>query len=244
MKYLLILTLIATQAYATNKPEPPDDPPIEQTVEQSQTQDMEQNQQQTFTAGDDSATGGSAEATGGTGGNVGDVQTNVETSINYKRPYRNAPNAYAPPVSPTVSCFKGASGSASAPGFGISIGAGKIDQGCVRRELIRLAPESHKLFLFCNEPTVLAMFDDFDTCLDYDPKGGDDSNDGGYTLPTPTYDDTSLREEIKAALSDVREELRQTNVKVGVAQKRSATPRPDPYADMQARVQARTEYIE
>lgn len=176
-----------------------------QSQDQLQDQLQDQTQQQTLSGGDNSATGGNAEATGGTaaaqggdatGGNVGDVTT----SINYKRPYRNPANAYAPPVQPTVSCFKGASGSAVGPGFGISIGAGKIDKGCVRRELIRLAPESHKLYLFCYEPTVLTLFDDHQTCLDHNKEV---MTDEPIRRDASRYDDAALTKQIEALVARV-----------------------------------------
>jgi len=86
------------------------------------------------------------------------------------------------------------------------------------------------------------MFDDFQTCLDYSPKGGD-LDDSGPDVE-PAYDAAVFREEIEAALSDVREELRQTKAEVGAVQKRSAAPRVDHYAAMHARVMAQTKIIE
>ena len=77
--------------------------------------------------------GGSASASG-EGGSVG----NITISSRGRSKIRNTPNAYAPSIQPSASCFKPGSGAASAPGIGLSIGGGKIDESCVRRELIRM----------------------------------------------------------------------------------------------------------
>jgi len=234
LKYLIFL-LVPTLAFASNKPEPPDDPPIEQTVEQSQTQDMEQQQEQiqtqTFTGGANtsSAQSGDVSLQGG------------DVSISNRRQYRRTPNVYAPPVQPTVSCFKGASLSVGALGNALALGAGKIDKGCVRRELIRLAPESHKLYLFCKEPTVTEMFDGFENCMKHE-EVMPDARDSRSELPT--YDDAALTQQIEALVARVgavEDDSKQTKVR---ARARARSAPPDPYKAMQARVLAQTEYYE
>src|SRR5271157_3325541 len=77
----------------------------------NQTQGQQQGQTQT-------ATGGSAASS-----NSNDT--------------RIAASAIAPPVLPTVPCFKGAGGAVQAGMIGGSFGAGKVDQGCDDRELAR-----------------------------------------------------------------------------------------------------------
>lgn len=234
-KALLILLLFTLPAYAS---EYRDEEPTTQT--QSVEQHQQQSQDQSLTGGDNSATGGAGGNSTADGGNssIGDIST----TISNKRPYRNAPNAYAPPVSPTVSCFKGASGSASAPGFGFSIGAGKIDKGCVRRELIRLAPESHKLYLFCNEPTILAMFEDFQTCLDYVPREinkevmPNATVDRARDSRPPTYDDTALTQQIEALVTRVGAvETKTTQTRTLAKESQEyAVAASSPFKDMQA----------
>ncbi len=81
------------------------------TVNSNQTQGQQQGQTQT-------ATGGSAASS-----------TSNDTRI--------AASAIAPPVLPTVPCFKGAGGAVQAGMIGGSFGAGKVDQGCDDRELAR-----------------------------------------------------------------------------------------------------------
>jgi len=223
----IILALFAPIVAFANTEVPPDDVNvIEQT--QSQVQKQEQNQ----TGGDANATGGNSSSEGG------------DISISNKRPHRNTPNPDAPTVYPTVPCFRGQSGSAVVPGFGLSVGRGKIDEGCVRRELIRLAPDTHKLYLFCREPSVTEAFGDFETCLEHnqpDDEGGDDEND--RSIRPSTYDDTSLREEIEAALSDVRDDLRQTQAEAQESRQYAVTAsRVDPLSEIRRKL-ADVEYV-
>jgi len=81
------------------------------TASSNQTQGQQQGQTQT-------ATGGNAASS-----------TSNDTRI--------AASAIAPPVLPTVPCFKGAGGAVQAGMIGGSFGAGKVDQGCDDRELAR-----------------------------------------------------------------------------------------------------------
>lgn len=94
------------------------------TANSNQSQSQQQGQTQTATGGN--ATGGSASATGG--GNGSNNNTS-ETKV--------AASAIAPPVLPTVPCFKGAGGAVQAGMIGGSFGGGKVDQGCDDRELAR-----------------------------------------------------------------------------------------------------------
>lgn len=213
---IVIFVLFAAQSRASEYRREPEPPPPQETS--TQTQDMAQDQsqsmdqQQSLIGGDNSAiggnaeaTGGSAEATGGTstaqggeGGNVGDVTT----SINYKRPHQNAPTVVVPSVYPTTSCFKPSVFGLTVPGYGGSAGACRSDEGCVRRELIRLAPESHKLYLFCYEPTVLTLFDDHQTCLDHNKEVMPDDARDQRSGPE-VYDDTALAQQIEALVARV-----------------------------------------
>ena len=81
------------------------------TASSNQTQGQQQGQTQT-------ATGGNAASS-----------TSNDTRI--------AASAIAPPVLPTVPCFKGAGGAVQAGMIGGSFGGGKVDQGCDDRELAR-----------------------------------------------------------------------------------------------------------
>lgn len=199
--------------------------------QQSQTQSVEQHQQQSQ---DQSLTGGDNSATGGVGGNstadggsssIGDISTNITN----KRAYRNSPTVIAPNVYPSGPCFGGKSGSASWPGFGVSVGGGKIDTECNDREWVRTSPESHKLFVYCSSDYMKGKFPSVEECLDYVPKGGDEPDDGGLPIQNPRHDTAVLRQEVEAALSAVREELRQTKVEVGAAQRRARNASPSPY---------------
>ena len=82
---------------------------------------------------------------------------------------RNTPSMVAPDIYPTVSCFKGASGSASVPGIGLSLGAGKIDKDCVKREYIRLAYAmgliNRATYMWCQQQYVWEDFGTTEDCL-------------------------------------------------------------------------------
>ncbi len=191
----IILTLLVAQAYADNKQEPPDE-----SMEQTQTQTVEQHQEQLQTqnqtqsvdvSGGDGGRGGEA-----TGGNVGDISINA-------RHQRSVPSAFAPAIYPTAPCYKGASVGASGLKFGIAFGAGKPDEACERRELIRLAPETHKLFLFCNEPSLIEIFTSVRACLEHNKEVMPDDGEQDARRTTPRYDDTALTQQIEAVVARV-----------------------------------------
>jgi hypothetical protein len=87
------------------------------------------------------ATGGNQSQTSeATANNAGNSQT-----ITFSNPaapsevtITNTPDAYAPISAPTSPCRVAYSGGGSGPGFGISIGASALDEGCDTREDARL----------------------------------------------------------------------------------------------------------
>lgn len=127
----------------------------------------EASQNQSLVAGDANAEGGDATSEA-TGGNAETGPVSVTTEINHPRARKNTPNAYAPPIYPTVPCRGGTSGSAAGPGFGISIGTGRIDPGCVERENVRLAPtEAHRIRAWCNLKGVSDDWESLEACIGY-----------------------------------------------------------------------------
>jgi hypothetical protein len=87
---------------------------------QGQSQGQGQGQQQS-----------SASDASGAGANSNNTTNNVEAA---KIPVATA---YAPTSIPTVPCFKGFGAGAQAPNLGLSLGGGKVDQGCDARETAR-----------------------------------------------------------------------------------------------------------
>jgi hypothetical protein len=85
---------------------------------------------------------------------------------------RNVPNVYSPSVYPTVSCFRGASAGIGVAGGGLSIGGGKIDKDCVKREYIRLAYSmgaiDRAIYMWCQQPSVWEDFGSVDECLSFE----------------------------------------------------------------------------
>lgn len=110
-------------------------------------------------------------ATGGGGGtaSVGGVETTVSINEARERSSRTiytTPSARAPTIYPTVPCFEGKSVAIGLPWMSGSRGSGKIDQGCVEREIIRLAPTpAHKLFMWCSQDLSVERFGSVEDCL-------------------------------------------------------------------------------
>lgn len=100
-------------------------------------------------AGGQGGTGGqSTSASTATGGNQsqsstsaatdnGNGSNNFSTSTNVEAAPIPVSTAYAPTSIPTVPCFKGYSGGVQTQSVGVSIGGGKIDEGCDQREIAR-----------------------------------------------------------------------------------------------------------
>lgn len=91
----------------------------------------------TLTANGGTATGGNASAN-----NANNSSTTYApvTTTEVEAPKIPVASAYAPPILPTVSCFKGYSGGVQTAPAGISFGGGKIDQNCAELETARQAP--------------------------------------------------------------------------------------------------------
>jgi hypothetical protein len=108
-----------------------------------------------------------------------------ETPTYTKSKIENTPDVLPPPVYPTVPCFKGGSFGGSIPGVGLSIGGGKIDPGCERREMIRLASQmgsdGRALFLWCSDEKIVEVFGSVEECL-----GFPESGNSGSTAVVPT----------------------------------------------------------
>lgn len=120
------------------------------------------------------AKGGNATATGGSVGNISNTQSQTQSqslsnsgnskssatggsangSGNSSNNYAvnnpaQTPSAMAPPILPTVPCFKGYSGGASNSAFGVSFGGGKIDENCAELEAARVGLASGNHVAFC-----------------------------------------------------------------------------------------------
>ena len=98
---------------------------IENSGNSNQKQSQNQGQSQVATGGKSSANGN------------GDNSNNSSSVTNVPR---DTATAIAPPVYPTVPCFKGIGIGAQGPAFGASFGGGKIDQNCAELEAARQAP--------------------------------------------------------------------------------------------------------
>ena len=100
----------------------------------NQKQKQQQTQSQVATGGNASsistAAGGNAIATGN-GNNSNDSTTNIAA------PRIPVATAVAPPILPTVPCFKGYGGGIQTMAVGGSFGGGKVDKECEARELAR-----------------------------------------------------------------------------------------------------------
>jgi len=143
LKLLAVLLLFGTLTQAQQK----------QNQHQTQTVNSNNNNSNSHNV---SAQGGSSDSNA-TGGNASGQTNAQQSSFNENIP-REAPPAIAPEVGPTVPCFKGVGGAASSPFGGISIGAGKIDEGCDDRETANSLRESGLMkaadALLCDTPAV------------------------------------------------------------------------------------------
>lgn len=108
------------------------------------------------------------------------------------RVIKNTPTAVAGDVFPTVSCFKPqVNGALSLPGFGLGLNKGKIDEGCVKRELIRMAYAmgliDRAVYMWCKQPEVYEDFGTAEDCLVFEVKKDlpdpPDDDDGACTGP-------------------------------------------------------------
>lgn len=130
---------------------------------------------------------------------------------------RNVPSMVAPDIFPTTSCFKGASGALSVTGFGISGGAGSIDQGCVEREEIRLAHAmgmtQRALWRWCNLPNNVESFGSAEACMTFDPVGDQlaanfnhvASTFGYVTQPELDAADEAIMQEVEVQVAQVED---------------------------------------
>lgn len=113
----------------------------------------------------------SSAETGPSSASTGPVSVVVEASEQRdKVTIKNTPSMGVGDVFPTVSCFKPQiNGALSLPGFGFSANKGKIDEGCVKRELIRMAFAmgliDRAVFMWCKQPEVYEDFGTADDCL-------------------------------------------------------------------------------
>jgi hypothetical protein len=73
-----------------------------------------------------------------TNSNTATNQGNNSTQSTAFNQVRQTASAIAPDTFPTSPCFKTASGAGQGAGFGFSLGAGKVDEGCDARETARI----------------------------------------------------------------------------------------------------------
>lgn len=94
------------------------------------------NQKQTQSVNNSGNSSASA-SNNGDGSNNSSFVTNIP---------RDTATAYAPAIYPTATCFKGFSGGAQGPAFGLSFGGGKIDQNCA---ILESAVKARNIRTFC-----------------------------------------------------------------------------------------------
>lgn len=153
---------------------------LDQTINQSQSLITINGNNQPAAQGQKLLTPNSTGAQNDGGEATGDISVlSPSTSVTIENPddikIRNVPSMVAPDIFPTTSCFKGASGSLAVTGFGISGGAGSIDEGCVEREEIRLAHAmgmtQRALYRWCHLPNNVERFGTAADCMTFDPVG-------------------------------------------------------------------------
>lgn len=224
MRYVVLLMLLPCFVYASRAPE------------QTQTAKVDFDNTTTATVGNVSGgdshsvaesaafgghggEGGTASAQGGQGGNstasggsVGDISilTRARSTI------RNTPAAIAPDIYPSVSCFRPSSAAGSAPGISLSVGGGRIDRSCVRRETIRIGHAiglvEQAQAMWCAEAVKMEAFDSVEACLDQSPPSAPPAytDEVMYRLESAESAqldlETSLQAEIEALKAELHKE--------------------------------------
>lgn len=143
---------------------------VTQDVQQEQYQQMEQVQDQYQDQDqfqDQSQSSSSSSSNDGVNNSVNIIESARPNKITIK----STPTIGVPSIQPTISCYKTAAGGLVVPNLGLSFGGGKVDQGCVDREMIRIAAEmgekKRALFMWCSNPDVARVWGSVSECLDF-----------------------------------------------------------------------------
>lgn len=157
---------------------------VSESVSEASNQLDQTITQSLISIGGGTGDGAGATATSGEGvtGDILSPKTSVTFTSPDKVKIENVPNAIAPDIYPTVSCFKPViSGAFSFAGFGASGGGGVIDEDCVKREYIRLAHAMGLLnraaFMWCQQPAVWEDFGTVSDCLTFGTEPDPDTPD-------------------------------------------------------------------
>lgn len=138
--------------------------------EQQQAQDQNQGQDQLQSQGQETTV--MTSATAGIQAGAVSVTNTREAQGDYEIKFRNNPNVYTNPPAPTIPCYKTGGLGGSGGGLGISLGGGKVDLECVKRENIRLGHAigmtTQARFAWCNLENNLQVFDSVSECLSAD----------------------------------------------------------------------------
>jgi hypothetical protein len=114
-----------------------------------------------------SATGGNASSAGGSATNG--PQSNAQSTVENTNIPRQTFSAIAPPPFHTAPCIKGWGGAAQTGWAGLSLGAGKVDQGCDIRETAEEFRNAGSLVAFCKmlvtEPSAKKAGVSFADCM-------------------------------------------------------------------------------
>ena len=169
MKKIITLALIlaASSTWATgNDHDDRDDQDQQQQQDQGQSQEQLQGQEQLQETIVTTNTSANIEAGAVT------INQNREAQGDYEVKFRNNPNVYTNAPAPTIPCYKTGGFGGSGGGVGLSLGGGKVDETCVRREEIRLGfaigMTTQARFAWCNLENNRALFSSIDECLSAD----------------------------------------------------------------------------
>lgn len=146
MRLLLLSLVISSSAYATVKPEVPQNPPTSESYASASAS----SNSNAIVSG---VQGGNAHVSANTGDSNANNSIRIEDRL-------QAPSVSAPSLFASGVCSGGGSIGLSIPGGGISGGRAKEIQGCERREWYRLLRDTSPalaLKIACSDPIVAAV---------------------------------------------------------------------------------------
>lgn len=160
--FLVLLAALPLVVHATDKHIPTPPPTSEPKATSTSTADS--HSQSSAASNSTSAANSNVDAhSAASVGNVAPVQS---LALSYRAA---ASTAYAPDIYPTAPCINGWSVGGSSVGGGISFGKGREVEGCVERELIRIAAQmglsAQAAYMWCSLEPSLKVFGSIEACL-------------------------------------------------------------------------------
>lgn len=172
MKFIIVLLslMITSQALATGgKNEPSGN---SSSVSGAVAGSVSGSAAHSVSASESASQAKAASSVGDTTATGGDSAVTVKTPRQRSKvKINNVPSLSAPGMHSSNPCALGGSGGVVVAGYGITGGKQKIDPGCVRRELTRIAfaagLNNRGTYMLCKESVLMGMYDSLEDCLSF-----------------------------------------------------------------------------